>query len=263
MSTLTFEISDPRLESDKLRLITVLSASLGGRADVTLIPGVPEAGPPQGLVILLHGVRGSHWSWTLQGGVHHTLRRMVRDGTIPPLTIAMPSDGLWGCGSGYVLHHGIDFARWVLSEVPSVVREVASIDEHLPLFLGGLSMGGYGALRLGASHADGVKAVSAHSAITQLADVATFCSPAPGLADVGEPFPDVAEAIKSARDRRLPALRFDCGIDDRLVDANRALHADLAAAGIDHVYEESPGGHDWTYWSEHVTSSLAWFAEHL
>jgi S-formylglutathione hydrolase FrmB len=61
----------------------------------------------------------------------------------------------------------------------------------------------------------------------------------------------------------LPRLRFDCGRDDALLEANRALHARLTEAGIAHVYEEFPGAHTWEYWSTHIERSFRFFAEAL
>jgi S-formylglutathione hydrolase FrmB len=61
----------------------------------------------------------------------------------------------------------------------------------------------------------------------------------------------------------LPALRFDCGTEDPLLEANRALHRGLAAAGIAHTYEEFPGGHEWPYWERHLEDSLRFFAVQL
>ena len=56
------------------------------------------------LVMLLHGVYGSHWAWSRKGGAHHTAARLIEQGQIPPMVLAMPSDGLWGDGSGYIQH---------------------------------------------------------------------------------------------------------------------------------------------------------------
>ena len=59
----TVELSDPRFERDGLRVVTVKSAALGRRGDVSVY--VPPGGSePLPLVILLHGVNGSHWSWS-------------------------------------------------------------------------------------------------------------------------------------------------------------------------------------------------------
>jgi hypothetical protein len=38
-------------------------------------------------------------------------------------------------------------------------------------------------------------------------------------------------------------LRFDCGTEDPLVEANRRLHSDLTAHGVRHRYQEFPGYH--------------------
>ena len=44
-----------------------------------------------------------------------------------------------------------------------------------------------------------------------------------------------------------PALRFDCGLDDALLEENRAFHDHLERVGVEHSYVEFPGGHDWDY----------------
>ena len=92
----TVEISDPDLESDGLRWMTVKSAALRRRTDLSL--WVPEEGRGRAmpLVVLLHGVYGSHWAWALKGAAHRTAAALIRSGEIPPMVLAMPSDGLWG-----------------------------------------------------------------------------------------------------------------------------------------------------------------------
>jgi hypothetical protein len=63
----------------------------------------------------------------------------------------MPSDGLWGDGSGYVPHASQDFERWIVDEVPVATRiAVPACDDASPIFIAGLSMGGFAALRLNA-----------------------------------------------------------------------------------------------------------------
>jgi dipeptidyl aminopeptidase/acylaminoacyl peptidase len=140
----TLEVSDPALAPPGLRFVTVKSAALGQRADVLLfVP--PQAAALQGvpLVLLLHGVHGSHWAWAFQGGAHLTAQRLIDAGEIPPMVLAMPSDGLWGDGSGYVCHAEQDFERWIVDEVPAVARAASSAcTVASPLCIAGLSMGG-------------------------------------------------------------------------------------------------------------------------
>jgi enterochelin esterase-like enzyme len=52
-------------------------------------------------------------------------------------------------------------------------------------------------------------------------------------------------------------MRFDCGTEDSLIEANRELDQTLTRMNIPHDYQEFPGGHDWPYWSEHVRETLA------
>jgi putative tributyrin esterase len=61
----------------------------------------------------------------------------------------------------------------------------------------------------------------------------------------------------------LPPLRFDCGVEDRLLAANRALHSALLQAGIEHGYEEHPGAHTWDYWAAHLADTLRFFGRIL
>lgn len=120
-------------------------------------------------------------------------------------------------------------------------------------------MGGYGAMRLGALHSKRFKGISAHSSITDYRQKQAF---------VEEPLDDfklkpgevtcVAEAIRMNR-AHLPPLRFDCGTDDPLIEHNRKLHQTLRDEGIQHHYQEYPGGHTWRYWSAHLADTLRFF----
>src|ERR1700761_4160305 len=96
----TIEVSDPQFENDNLRLMTVKSANLKGRGDVCVyVPAETKATHTLPIVLLLHGVYGSAWSWPLRTGVHLLADKMIKAGELPPMIIAMPSDGLWGDGS--------------------------------------------------------------------------------------------------------------------------------------------------------------------
>ena len=254
----TFEISDPQFEREQIRVITVKSPALLRRGDISLFlsPGCEQMNSVP-LLILLHGVYGSHWVWTLKGGAHRAALELVRDHTIQPLVIAMPSDGLWGDGSGYFSHNGEDYERWIVEDVVGSVREAATcVDEASPLFFSGLSMGGYAALRLGAKYAERVAGISAHSAITRLEQLRKFVEePLPGYEWQAQE--ELDPLIWMIRKRAvLPPIRFDCGTADDLVEANRELHRALQAENIPHSYDEFPGEHNWLYWQKHIYDTL-------
>ncbi len=257
----TIEVSDPRFELDGLREITFKSPSLRGRADLTLwLPPGVESLHDLPLVLLLHGVYGSHWAWTRSGGGHRTARRLIDAGEIPPMALAMPSDALLFDGSGYVDHPDCAVERYIIHEVVACVREVASrITARSPVFVTGLSMGGFGALRLGAKYPERFAGVSGHSSITHFAQMAKFVEEP--LAAYGPP-PEHEQSVLHwmvANRDRLPPVRFDCGTADPLIEENRQLHRDLTAQNIAHTWEEFPGDHTWPYWEAHVADSLRFF----
>ena len=172
----TVEISTPEFESANLRFITVKSKQLGRRGDICVFvpPGV-TAGQSLPIAILLHGVYGSAWSWALSGRVHLTAMEMISNEEIPPMIIAMPSDGLWGDGSGYVPHGGADYEKWIVEDVVAVLKEtITGAGENSRQFIGGLSMGGFGAMKLGAKYGNRFAGISAHSSITNLEQMKLF-----------------------------------------------------------------------------------------
>lgn len=247
----------PPVETESLHFVACDSDALGGRGDLTLfIP--PGGGDAMPLVILLGGVYGSHRAWVEQGEAHRTALRLIAEQRIRPMVLAMPADGLWSHRTGFVRHVDGAYERWIMEDV------IRCAQERVPglapeVFLAGLSIGGYGALRLGAKYGGRVRAVSAHSPITRLLDMARFVAePNSYLAD--EPF----VGVWIARHRSaVPALRFDCGTEDPLLDASRRLHAELVHQRVVHLYQEFPGAHDWTYWKTHLEDTLLFFEQRL
>jgi S-formylglutathione hydrolase FrmB len=139
--------------------------------------------------------------------------------------------------------------------------------------IGGLSMGGYGAMKIGLKHHEMFGSVTAHSGAMGICrhdlnkseresswkdELFRVFSESP---DGGpeDPFA-IVEKIDHGR---LPAIRFDCGKDDFLIEHNRAFHRHLDAMKIPHEYEEFPGSHNWPYWDEHVREAIAFHVRNL
>jgi putative tributyrin esterase len=259
----TVEFSDSAFEWEGLRFSTVKSSALGRRADCCIwAPRLSPSEDIETLLILLHGVYGSAWSWALKTGVHCTAQRMIERGEIRPLAIAMPSDSLQGDGSGYLKYPGLDVERWIVEEVPAVARlAIPALRRGARVAIAGLSMGGYGALRLGARYAGHFHAISAHSAITRIEEMTSFVEEPIEMftADASPEELNVLHLLLKNREK-LPPIRFDCGIADSLIQGNRTLHHALVAAKIPHLYEEYAGGHEWSYWAEHIAATLRFVA---
>ena len=256
----TTEISNPEFESNNLRFITVKTNNLKGRGDICVfVPNVENA-KDLPVIILMHGVYGSAWIWAHKAGVHFTAQNMIDNGEINPFIIAMPSDGLWGDGSAYLPHNDKNFEKWIVDDVRHAVLEnIDATSNNSSFFISGLSMGGYGALHLGAKHPNIFKAISAHSSITHINQMPLF------VEEQQDVYPNVeldeVSVLKTILNNKknLPILRFDCGKNDLLIEHNRILHKELEGNNITHIYEEFEGKHEWEYWQEHIKDTLLFF----
>lgn len=252
------QLSQPIPGNESLRFLNFRGEALGSRGDIVLFspPGMESLkGVP--LLLLLHGVYGCQWNWWLNGDLNNTALETLRNGTSVPMLIAMPSDGLWGDGSGYVPHAHADYEKWIVDDIPRCLREVFPQLDPQKVFIAGLSMGGYGALRLGMKYASRVQGISAHSSITKVEQLSQFIPfPATAFQYAGEVDIDLLHWAKANR-AQLPPIRFDCGTEDSLLQANRELHEELVNLNVPHIYEEFSGAHDWPYWTQHVRRTLA------
>ena len=146
-------------------------------------------------------------------------------------------------------------------------------------------MGGYGALSIALHYPDVFAAAASHSGVVSPLFVGPhpFAVPARYAAAVDEIKPTagtwwprylhfwgtdmerwraadpahMAEQL-AGHGGPMPMLYIDCGVDDGLIDQNRALDSELRRLEIKHWYAEWPGAHTWRYWSTHVRESLAW-----
>ena len=260
----TIEISDPNFEPSGLRFMTIKTSNLLGRGDLCLfVPQQAEDHQHLPIYILLHGVYGSAWAWALKGGAHQSFQQLLEEGMVQPAVIAMPSDGLWGDGSAYFTHHQKAFDQWIVEDVPLAIAEnIAGTSSASPLCIGGLSMGGYGALSLGSRFPGRFRAISGHSSITRLEQMTQFVEEPLGEYSKECETPHVIDSMLANKDQ-LPPIRFDCGNADELIQANRTLHQEMNAAKIQHNYQEYPGGHEWPYWQEHIRKTFLFFDQHV
>ncbi|MVZ66252.1 prolyl oligopeptidase family serine peptidase [Sphingobacterium sp. DK4209] len=254
----SFEQSDPSYGFKNLRFVTIKSDNLHGRGDICLY--IPDNCPSDApVVILLHGVYGSAWSWALSSGVHEQVDQAISAGLIKPLILVMPSDGLWGDGSGYMKQKKQDFEQWIVEEVIEATRQIATeqVTEASKFFIAGLSMGGYGAIRLGARHPNLFTSFSGLSSITDISDFSLFVEESLSNYQMDTEL-SLIDTIVANR-AGIPFFRFDCGRDDLLIEQNRKLHKQLLEANIAHVYQEYEGGHSWDYWKNNVMKTILFF----
>ena len=96
----TLEISNPDYLGCGISFVTVKSAALKRRGDISFYvpPGIKAQKLP--VVILLHGVYGSHWAWLFKGGAHKVLDRLIE-----------PERSYRGTLAG--MRHGVDLVELI------------------------------------------------------------------------------------------------------------------------------------------------------
>jgi S-formylglutathione hydrolase FrmB len=193
---------------------------------VTYTALIPESGtPPFSVLYQLHGASDDHRAWLYKSNL---LRHV--DGL--PLVVVLPS----GENSYYL----DAWERLVVDDLPAHVSRTFRVREDRAA-IGGLSMGGFGAIRLGLKYPERYASIYAHSA---------------KLTDTGD---DHDAAVIAARvdAAKMPVLAFDCGVDDHLIEDSRKFAVRLKALGLPHEYREHAGAHTWDYWERHVPDAIA------
>ncbi len=222
-----------------------VSAARGGAVTNWAIARPPGQSHPLRPVIALHG-KGSDAATVMAGGVEQGLAQAVAAGLPPVAVVAVD-------GGGSYWHQrasGEDSGAMVLDElIPMLASQ--GLDTSRVAFLG-WSMGGYGALLLGARLGP-----SRTAAITAVSPALWLSSgaAAPGAFDGSDDF--AANSVFGLPAFASIPLRVDCGNSDPFYSATREFVAQLPnppAGGF------SPGGHDGSYWSAQLPGELAWMA---
>ncbi len=226
---------------------------------VYLPPGY-DSTPDQRFPVLymLHGWGGDERQWE-RLGLLTAAERMIRAGELPPLIIVMPrgEQAYWMDHSG----GGPRWGRYVAAElVAEVDRRYRTEPVRERRMIGGLSMGGHGALQLALNNPGTFGAVGAHSLVLRR------------YAEAPQYFGDEAyfrrfDPVSIIRSRpesaRGPALWIDIGTADGWRERAEAFHLQLEAAGITHGWQLAPGGHDDAYWTANMETYLRFYAAAL
>lgn len=210
---------------------------------------LPEGEGPFPVVYQLHGLSDDYTIWLRRTSIERYAERYGMMVVMPDGDRGFYTDmqSGWAC---YEAH--------LLEGVRYIDRTFRTIATSAGRGIGGLSMGGYGAMKLGLKYPELFGSVAAHSGamcITSLYENAEWVAYLQSIfGDTMNPADDCM--VLAEQPGRKPALRFDCGTEDFLLEQNRAFDAHLTRLGIEHIYEEFPGAHDWEYWDEHIVEAL-------
>jgi S-formylglutathione hydrolase FrmB len=219
-----------------------------------IFPDDADARGPFPVLYLLHGLADDHTMWCRQTSLGRYVQEL-------PLIVVMPNGGRSFYSDAV---DGPSYEQHIMKDVIGFVERILNVRAYREgRAIGGLSMGGYGSMKLALKYPAVFGSVVAHAGVYNMRHmIGPDDSPLPerrrifGDDPVGGP--DDVFALAERLDPALaPRICFDCGIDDPLIEHSRALHAHLQSLGIQHSYAECPGGHSWAYGDEHIQEALA------
>ncbi|MBR7178205.1 MAG: acetylesterase [Oscillospiraceae bacterium] len=204
---------------------------------------------------LLHGILGSHVDWV-------SGTRIQRWAEERDLAVVMPS----GENSFYIDRPGFhtDYGRFIGEELVQITRRMFPLSEKREdTFIGGLSMGGFGAMR------NGLKYRETFSRIISLSPALHLFEGGPDLfaGFLGKGLEQWEEIVNSDLNPRWllgklgeekPGVYLACGDKDDLLPGSRLYRRLLTEAGVELHYVEDAGGHEWDYWDRHIRLALDW-----
>lgn len=227
-----------------------------------------EEGKPFKTLYLMHGIVGDCTDW-LYGT---RIRRWAEE---KDLCVVMPSgdnafylDQPWAgnCYSEYIGKELVEFTR----------KTFPLSHKREDTYIGGLSMGGYGAIYNGLKYHDTFGAIVGLSSALVIDEEMPVEVENPRFPSERNDYkrsiygPDLEEVVRSDKNpvnlvarlleekAQLPKIYLACGEDDFLFEKNNRFVSFLKEKGVDYTYETGPGSHEWDFWDTYIKRALEW-----
>lgn len=219
---------------------------------------------PAKLLILLHGYSGNAADW-LTGSPIRELAGKYN------LVVAMPA----GDNSFYTdaAHTGGKYCTFIGQELVQYLRRMFSLpDRSEDTFIGGYSMGGYGAIHIALAFPETFSKVIGLSNALIVEGLSSIeeGNPVANRAYYEACFGDLNKAAMTMANPKLqmeqlqkagqevPSFFLACGTEDFLYTANRDFAAWVQEKKVDMEYHESHGIHNWAFWDSQLEPALQW-----
>lgn len=232
------------------------------------LDGAPASDPPQmpgpgggyPTLWLLHGLSDDHTAWCRRTSIERYVSGMN-------LAVVMP-----GVARSYYADMARGGAYWefVSDELPKVCRQMFRLSSRREdNFTAGLSMGGYGALKLALNHPDRYAAAASLSGALdpsllfdampeRAAELKNMFGDPPRLRDTVADLFAKSQALAAGQYKDLP-LYACCGTSDFIYHHSTKYRDHAQGLGLNLTYEEHAGReHEWGYWDQQVQRVLEW-----
>lgn len=206
------------------------------------------------VLYLLHGLSDDHSAWVRYTSIERYAAEAGLAVVMPAVARSFYADEV----------DGHAYWQFVSEELPQVVSRFFRVSpDPGETYVAGLSMGGYGAIKLALTHPGRYAGAASMSGALDVRHLAAEHRPElfarvfgdAGIPDSADPF-----ALLSAADpAAVPPLHVSCGTEDeRIIDGNLRFVAAALERGFDVTDAFGPGEHVWELWDRRVREVIAW-----
>ena len=247
-------------DTDRVRIVSIPGSIPAARNAVVVLPaGYHESLRRYPVLYLLHGHDGGHRNWLDRTNLlAHTAR-------LPVIVVLVDAGNSW-----YTNSHARPeekFEEYVAREIPAFIdQHFRTLTYREARYVAGLSMGGYGALKLGLKHSARFSLAGSFSGDPLAASDTSHQRLNHAFGPAGSSSRAENDLVALARDARIADGTYfyiDTGIADRLLPRNRAFVQAMAARPLAYEYHEVPGAHTWEFWDRRLPVFLKLVEERI
>ena len=204
-------------------------------------------------LFLLHGLGDDENSWLERSGIEKYAEKYGIIVVTPNAEQSFYSN----------MKKGYDYYDYIAKELPQFIQSTFNVSEKREdNFVAGLSMGGYGALKVGLRECGRFAAVGSLSPCGDMAKLEGFdffLEKVFGDEIVVPEEDDILCLARKAEDDPLrPKIYLGIGLEDFLYENDKSVRALFENSKFDFTYKESHGQHNWDFWDEYIQYVLEW-----
>lgn len=222
-----------------------------------------EQGGPGKTLFLLHGLAGNASVWSRFTSVERYALDHNVAVVIPEVNRSFYTDMVYGG----------DYYTYVSKELPELCRSLFRLSlRREDTYIAGLSMGGYGALKIGLRNPAQFAGCASFSGVLDIRDrvlaedldetmareMVAILGPDRRVKPEDDLFAITRELAELPRAMQ-PRIFTTCGQSDFLHDHNLRYRALAESLGLDFRYEEWPGAHTWDFWDRSIQLMMEYF----